>query len=73
MVKTKKEQFYVYHWGNDKTKIGRHRLQFKGRKCRVLARGKLNNCCIMFLDNGESIICSRNALRKAVNDARDKV
>lgn len=58
------EQLYIYCWGNDKTPLGRFRKQWKGRKCRVLVRGKRNSCCIEFIDNEELLNCSRNALRK---------
>lgn len=56
---------YKYVWGNNKTPLGRHRLQWKGRTCRVLVRGKMNSCLVEFTDNGEQLNCSRNALRKA--------
>lgn len=59
------EQFYKYAWGNDKTVVGRHRLRFKGRICRVISRGAMNSCLIKFLDDGGLLNCSRNALRKA--------
>ena len=58
-------QQYEYRWGNDITAVGKYRQQFKGRKCVVFARGKLNSCAVKFLDNGEILNCSRNALRKA--------
>ena len=58
------EQLYTYQWGNDKDPVGRYRLQFKGRKCRVLVRGKMNSCLIKFIDNDEQLNTSRNALRK---------
>ncbi|MHC4617242.1 MAG: hypothetical protein ACYTEQ_05765 [Planctomycetota bacterium] len=44
---------------------GRYRLRFKGRKCRVLARGTFNSRLVEFVDNGEQLNCSGNALRKA--------
>lgn len=59
------EQLYEYRWGNNKDARGRYRLQFKGRKCRVLVRGKMNSCCVEFIDTGEQLNTSRNALRKA--------
>ena len=59
------DQVYEYRWGNDKDAIGRFRLQFKRRKCVVIARGSMNSCAIKFLDNGEILTCSRNALKKA--------
>jgi len=58
------EQVYRYAWGNDKDAVGRFRLQFKGRRCRVIARGKMNSCAVKFLDTGEILNTSRNALRK---------
>jgi len=36
----------------------------KGQLCKVLARGKMNNCLVEFLD-GLKVITSRNYLRKA--------
>ncbi len=59
------EQLYIYCWGNQKDSVGRFRMELKGRKCRILTRGKLNSCEIEFVDNGERLCCSRNALRKA--------
>lgn len=58
------EQLYIYRWGNDKDAKGRCRLPYKGRKCRVLVRGKRNSCWIEFIDNKERLNTSRNALRK---------
>ena len=64
------EKLYIYRWGNSKTECGRFRLKFKGRKCRVLHRGKMNSCLIEFLDNNEQLNTSRNALRKVVEQAK---
>jgi len=50
---------YVYYWSNNLK-----RAKMKGRKCVVLARGKMNSCLIQFCDNGQREIVSRNALRK---------
>jgi hypothetical protein len=58
------EQLYKYAWGNEKTEVGRFRLQFKGRVCRVLYRGNMNSCLVRFVDDGLQLCCSRNALRK---------
>jgi len=60
----KEHQLYVYRCGNNKNAVGKYRLQFKGRKCVVFARGKLNSCAVKFCDTGEILNCSRNALRK---------
>jgi hypothetical protein len=46
---------YVYRWD----RCGR-----KGQRCAVTARGKLNSCRVVFVD-GEVMITSRNALRRA--------
>lgn len=65
------DQLYKYAWGNDSDVVGRVRKKnFKGRKCRVLVRGKLNSCLVRFIDNGEQLNCSRNALRKVNNGSR---
>ena len=65
------EQLYIYRCGNSKDAVGRFRLQFKGRKCRLLARGTMNNRLVEFIDTGEHLNCSGNALKK-VTDERIK-
>ena len=50
---------YVYTWGNNSK-----RARMKGRACRVLARLALNSCLIVFVDNGQQEVISRNALRR---------
>ena len=60
----KTDQIYIYRCGNEKTPLGRSRMQWKGKKCRVLAWGGMNSCLVEFIDNGELLNCSRNALRK---------
>jgi len=50
---------YIYGWGNNPK-----RENMKGRRCRVLCRGKMNSCMIEFED-GQRECVSRNALRKA--------
>lgn len=50
---------YIYNWANNEK-----RKTLKGRKCKVLARGKMNSCLIEF-ENGQQECISRNALRKA--------
>ena len=50
---------YVYFW---------HRMDRKGQRCDVLARGKMNSCLVKFED-GFTAITSRNALRRAVGIA----
>lgn len=55
------DQRYVYRWG-------KYRPEWKGRICRVLARGTMNSALVEFEDNRERAVVSRNALRK-VKDA----
>lgn len=59
-----KEQLYKYVWGNNKNTVGRIRLAYKGRTCRLLACASMNSRFIEFIDNGEQLCCSGNALRK---------
>jgi len=49
---------YVYYWDHPE---GASR---KGRRCRVIVRGKMNSCQVEFED-GFNMITSRNAIRKA--------
>jgi len=49
-----REKFYVYRWNRQ----GR-----KGYVCRVLARGSMNSCLVVFAD-GFKMVTSRNALRR---------
>ncbi|KKN74463.1 hypothetical protein LCGC14_0390830 [marine sediment metagenome] len=58
-TKVIKKQLYIYCWGNNEK-----REAMKGRTCRVLSRGKKNSCAVEFIDNGQTEIVSRNALRK---------
>jgi len=58
------EQLYQYRFGNNKTPLGRYRLRFKGRVCRILVRGSMNSRLVEFVDNGKLLNCSGNALRK---------
>jgi hypothetical protein len=51
------EQLYVYRWRLRNPRLG-------GQVCRVLARGALNTALVQFAD-GERVVISRNALRKA--------
>jgi hypothetical protein len=53
---------YIYCWGNNPK-----RAKMKGRKCRVLARGRMNSCMVEF-ENGQREVVSRNALRKQGRD-----
>jgi hypothetical protein len=49
---------YVYSWG-------KYRPEWKGRRCRVLARARvLNTAMVEFIDNGERAVVSRFALRR---------
>jgi len=57
------DQRYVFRWG-------KYRPEWKGRICRVLARGSMNTAMVQFEDNNELAIISRNALRKVPHDPR---
>jgi len=54
-----RRMMYTFSRGNN-TK----RATMKGRKCRVLARGKMNSALVMF-ENGQREIVSRNSLRRS--------
>lgn len=59
------DQVYVYRW---------NRMGRKGQRCRVLARGAMNSCAVIFED-GFRAVTSRNALAKVkgeVNGVRSE-
>ena len=47
---------YIYNWGNNPV-----RAKLKGKKCRILARGKMNSVVLEF-ESGQQIITSANSL-----------
>lgn len=51
--------YYKYNWANNEK-----RKTLKGRVCILIARGKMNSCCIEFIDNRQREIVSRNSLKK---------
>lgn len=51
--------WYVYRWKNNPK-----RAALYGRRCKVLAYGKMNGALVEFED-GEQAVVSRNALRRA--------
>lgn len=56
---------YIWRWGKSKwAPFGYPLAEYKGARCRVLARGKLNSCLLEFED-GFKTITSRNGLKKA--------
>ena len=55
---------YRYVWGNDENAAGRFRMQFKNRLCRIAVQ-KRSTVLVVFLDNGELLNTSLNAIRKA--------
>jgi len=58
-----KKGLYKYSWGNNLK-----RQTMKGRTCRVLARArKMNSCMIEFIDNEQRECVSRFAVRKIQN------
>lgn len=48
---------YVFRWNKYRP--------WKGRRCKVIARGRMNSALVEFEDNGERAIISRNAIRRA--------
>jgi len=53
------ERIYVYGWGNNP-----RRRALQGRRCRILARGRMSTVLVEFLDNGERVTTSLRALRR---------
>ena len=53
------ERIYVYAWGNNA-----RRRELQGRRCRILARGRMSTVLVEFLDNGERVTTSSRALRR---------
>jgi len=49
---------YPYYW-----RVNTRLPERKGQVCKVLARGKMNNCLVQFED-GYKVITSRNFVRK---------
>jgi len=54
-----KRREYIYTWGNNSK-----RLTLKGRRCCLFARLARNSAVVIFIDNGQMEVVSRNALRK---------
>ena len=50
---------YRFTWGNNKK-----RLSLKGRKCWIVATGRMRSTLVEFVDTGQREIVSRWALRK---------
>ncbi len=50
----------VYHWRNNAT-----RLYLHGRRCRILAKGTSRRSALIEFENGERVITSVRAVRKA--------
>jgi len=55
----RERQTYVFVWRNNSK-----REQLHGRRCRVMARMKMNSALVEFTDNGQQEVISRNALRR---------
>jgi hypothetical protein len=53
------ERIYVYAWGNNA-----RRRTLQGRRCRLIARGRMSTVLVEFLDNGERVTTSSRALRR---------
>ena len=52
---------YIYLWGNNPK-----RMELKGKRFKIIKRGKMNSCLAEFEDGNREII-SRNAIRKNGN------
>lgn len=50
---------YIYGWKNNSK-----RKTLYGRKCKLVKRLKMNSAIVIFIDNGQYEVISRNALRK---------
>jgi hypothetical protein len=50
---------YTFAWGNNP-----RRAELRGRRCRILARGRMGTVLVEFLDSGERVTCSFRALRR---------
>lgn len=50
---------YTFAWGNNS-----RRRELKGRRCELLATGRMGTVLVRFLDTGERVTTSRRALRK---------
>lgn len=49
---------YIFFWKNNQ-----RRTELKGKKLKVLCRGRMNSCLVEF-ENGNKEIISRNAIRR---------
>jgi hypothetical protein len=56
--KVRQEQIHTFVWGNNP-----RRAELKGRRCRVLARGRMGTVLVEFLDSGERVTTSHRAIR----------
>ena len=48
---------YIYAWGNNSV-----RKKYKGKTCRILARGRMNSILLLF-ENGKKLVSSRYSVR----------
>ena len=56
--KVRQEPIYAFAWGDNP-----RRAALKGRRCRVLARGRMGTVLVEFADTGERVTCSFRAIR----------
>lgn len=52
---------HIFAWGNNAK-----RATMKGRRCTIVASGRLNSVLIRFADNGQMEVVSRRSVRKIV-------
>jgi hypothetical protein len=65
---------YPYIWYWRRCRLAGHNYplgEYKGLSCRVVVRGRMNNCLIEF-KNGKKFVTSRNGIRKIGSDNRKK-
>ena len=61
--KVREEQIYTFVWANNA-----RRAELCGRRCRVLARGRMGTVLIEFVDTGERVTTSHRAIRVTGSD-----
>ena len=57
--KEREEPLYTFVWGNNP-----RRAELRGRRCRVLARGRMGTVLVEFPDTGERVTTSHRAIRR---------
>jgi hypothetical protein len=58
--KEREVPIFTFAWGNNP-----RRAELEGRRCRIVARGRMGTVLVRFEDSGEHVTCSFRALRRA--------